>query len=173
MQKNFEINGNAFVFNSEEDVDISFEQISSDGGLSLYKVAFKWNERVFPKKITLDYKILCTDVYTIWDSYRVFATDQTVTFRKTQTKSRLASGMPLKQILSKRGINRHLLAVSDVRTPMTISMGSYARPPIDSMMISIDFFTMLTGPFDSYEAIIRIDERAIKFDEAVKHARKW
>ena len=173
MQKNFEINGNAFVFNSEEDVDISFEQISSDGGLSLYKVAFKWNERVFPKKITLDYKILCTDVYTIWDSYRVFATDQTVTFRKTQTKSRLASGMPLKQILSKRGINRHLLAVSDVRTPMTISMCSYARPPIDSMMISIDFFTMLTGPFDSYEAIIRIDERAIKFDEAVKDARKW
>ena len=68
MQKNFEINGNAFVFNSEEDVDISFEQISSDGGLSLYKVAFKWNERVFPKKITLDYKILCTDVYTICDS---------------------------------------------------------------------------------------------------------
>lgn len=173
MEKIFEINGNSYIFKTEEDVDINFEKISSDNGLSLYKVAFKWKERVFPKKITLDYKIPCTDVYTVWDSYRVFATDQTVTFRKTQTKSRLASGMPLKQMFSKRGTNRHLLAVSDVRTPMTLAMGSYARPPIDSMIISIDFFTMLTGPFDSYEAIIRMDEREIPFEEAVKDARKW
>ncbi|MBO5223030.1 MAG: alpha-galactosidase [Clostridia bacterium] len=173
MEKIFEISGNIYTFKTEEDVDINFEKISNDNGLSLYKVSFGWKERVFPKRITLEYKILCTDVYTVWDSYRVFATDQTVTFRKTQTKSRLASGMPLKQLFSKRGINRHLLAVSDVRTPMTLSMGSYARPAFDSMTISVDFFTMLTGPFDSYEAIIRIDEREIPFDEAVKDARKW
>ncbi len=173
MEKIFKICDNTYTFNAEEDVDISFEKLSSEGELSLYKVAFKWKEKVFPKKITLEYKIPCTDVYTVWDSYRVFATDQTVTFRKTQTKSRLASGMPLKQMFSKRGINRHLLAVSDVRTPMTLSMGAYSRPIIDRMTISVDFFTMLTGPFDSYEAIIRIDEREIPFDKAVKDARKW
>ncbi len=173
MGKVFSIKGINYEFKAEENVDINFNQISSKDGLSLYKVAFKWKEKVFPKKITLNYQIPCTDVYTVWDSFRVYATDQTVTFRKTQTKSRLASGMPLKQIFSKRGINRHLLAVSDVRTPMTLSMGSQSRPNFDHMMISIDFFTMLTGPFDSYEAIIRMDEREIPFDDAVREARKW
>ena len=173
MQKIFNYDGFEFAFSFDEDVSVDFAPLQKKDGVAFYKVVFKWAERVFPKKVTLDYKFICSDVYSTWDSFRVYATDQTITFRKTFTKSRLASGMPLKQAISKRGKNRHLLAVSDVRTPMTLAMGSQSRPPFENIMTSIEFFTLLTGPFEKYEAIIRIDEREIDFEDAVKDARNW
>ena len=67
MKKIFEIDNRTFTFEHEENVDISFSLKSEKDGISLYSVAFEWEETHAPKKITLSYSIPCIDTYTMWD----------------------------------------------------------------------------------------------------------
>jgi len=170
MEKRFEINGKTFTFTHEEDVEICFEALPGKEGVSLYKIAFDWGKRVIPKKIIFEYKFTCRDVYTVWDP---LLTDRNVHFNKLTSPSRLAWGIPVKQVQSKSGNNVHTLALSDVRTPMTLGVGSYPRPNFDKIQVEIVFFTQICGPFDKYETILRIDERANHFSDVLREARAW
>lgn len=170
MEKIFEIDGRKFVFSAEEEVQIAFNLERSEGGISYYKIAFDWGKRVIPKKITLEYKFTCVDVYTVWDPLLV---DRNVRFNKLTSPSRLAWGMPVKQVQSKNGTNVHTVALSDVRTPMTLGVGSYPRPNFDKIQVEIVFFTQICGPFDKYETVLRIDERKQDFDDVLRNTRAW
>ena len=79
--------------------------------------------------------------------------------------------MPLKGIVSRTGNNRYLAAISDVKSPIMQRMkASISNGTFNCI---IDFFTMMTGPFNSYEAVLRIDSRDIPFDSALSDAKKW
>lgn len=169
MKKIFELNNRAFTFDYEENVDIRFSVKEENDGVILYRVSFEWEELCAPKKITLSYSIPCVDTYTMWDPIEKL---RFIPFGDRQlTDSRLASGMPLKGLVSSTGKNRYLSAVSDVKSPIVQRMrASITGATVDCF---IDFFTQMTGPFKSYEAEIRIDTRDIPFDCALYGARAW
>ena len=147
MEKVFEFDGRKFVFSCEDEVEIGFSKQKNEDGISYYTINFAWGKSVIPKKITLNYMFTCKDVYTVWDP---LLTDRNVHFNKLVSGSRLAWGIPLKQVQSKSGKNVHTVALSDVRTPMTLAVGSYPRPNFDKIQVEIVFFTQLCGPFDKY-----------------------
>jgi len=168
MTENFEINGRIYTFESEQELKIDFYLEKKEGDISYFKVRFDFCEALLPKTVSLSYKMPAVDVYNLWDPMtRVHY----LGFGKQPTHSRLSGGMPIKQLISKSGKNRYLITVSDVKSPLCISAGASERNGM--MHVQIDFFTGITGPFDKYEATVRIDERDILFDDAILEAREW
>ena len=170
MQKNFEINGINYTFNSDSDIGIDFYLDKKDGNIACYKVNFDFGASVIPSCVSLFYKIPAVDMYNMWDGQNKVR-NLGIRWGKTKTPSRLASGMPIKQLVSKSGHNRYLLSLSDVKTPTCISMGAAERG--GNMEVLVEFFTDITGPFEKYEAVLRVDERDILFDDAILQARDW
>lgn len=169
MQKKFLINNTEFTFSFSDEVDIKMLLEKNEEGISLYKISFKWEKLSSPNQITLSYSIPCVNMYTLWDPLEKL---RFIPFGDKQiTNSRLGYGMPLKGVLSRNGNNSCLLAISDVKSPIALRMKSHSsQAAID---VYIDFFTMLTGPFQSYETLLRIDERCVDFCDAIYDARAW
>ena len=170
MTKIFEIGGIEYVFETQGNVEIDFYLDKKEDNISYFKVAFDFKESVVPEKISVSYKLPASDMYNMWDPMSRVR-NLGIRWAKTQTPSRLASGMPIKQFISKSGKNKYLIAISDVKSPLCIAAGVSERN--GTMDVQIDFFTTITGPFCRYEATIRIDERNILFDDAIQEAREW
>ena len=170
MTKIFKIGGIEYAFATDVNVDVDFYLYKKEDNISYFKVAFDFGESVIPEKISLCYKIPAIDMYNMWDPMNRVR-NLGIRWGKTQTPSRLASGMPIKQLISKSGKNRYLISLSDVKSPLCISAGASERG--GTIDIQIDFFTTITGPFDKYEATLRIDERDILFDDAIQQTRDW
>ena len=168
----FEIGGRTYSFSCNGAVKIDCTPMPAQDGITLLRVRFEWKEEQIPEKISLFYRIPCVDLYTMWDPLkRTRDLDARWKSKSGQTESRLASGMPLKGLISRKGLNRYLLAVSDVKNPLCIKMGAHERFGTED--VTVEFFTMLCGPFRTYETILRIDERSISFDRAIIEARHW
>jgi alpha-galactosidase len=168
MRKIFEIDGRAYTFETEQELNIDFYLDKKEGVISYFKLKLNFGGSVIPKTVSLSYKIPADDMYGMWDP---MTRTHNLGWRKVPTQSRLAGGMPIKQLFSKSGKNRYLAALSDVKSPLCISMGTNERG--GTMNVEIEFFTNVTGPFDTYEATLRIDERDILFDDAIQEAREW
>ncbi|MBQ8345042.1 MAG: alpha-galactosidase [Clostridia bacterium] len=173
MKQTFFVHQLPFHFTYEEEVSIELSLEKADGGISLYRLAFTWPEEVYPKPISLYYRFPTKDVYTMWDPLDK-CRDLNVRFHKRGiTQSRLAAGMPLKGLVSKSGNNAYLLALSDVKSPISIKLGLSGHEELPTEDLYLTFFTALTGPFRHYETLLRIDERTIPFDLAVQEAKEW
>ena len=168
MKKIFEIDGRAYTLESEADFGAEFYLEKKEGGISYFKLKFDFGETVIPKTVSLSYKMPAVDIYGMWDP---MSRTRNFGWLKVPTHSRLAGGMPIKQLFSKSGKNRYLVAISDVKSPLCISMGANERG--GTVTVQIEFFTNVTGPFERYEAALRIDERDILFDDAIQEARLW
>ncbi len=168
MKQSFNFGGRDYTFDFDEPVKIEFEQQSAKDGISLFRVRFEWEKVCSPKKITLSYSMPCKNTYNMWDA---LSRNRHIAFGGDNTDSYIAFGMPLKGLLSKDGKNTYLLTVSDVKSPLRIVFGSHYQDAI--IKARIEFFCELTGPFDHYEAVIRVDERDMPFDLALADAYKW
>ena len=168
MENKYIIGRKEFVLKSSLDVEADFCLAEEKEGISVYRISFRWDKPCSPEVITLSYSIPAVEIYTMWDP---IDKRRHIPFSYKITESRLGCGMPLKCLVSASGENAHLLTVSDVKSPIHEKM----KANIYTGMIDceIDFFTALTGPFESYEALIRIDERRISYDIAVHGAVSW
>ena len=170
MNKNFEILGREYKLESEAEIGTELYLERSDSGISYLKLKLDFGGSVIPKKVSISYDVDAVDMYNMWDPM-CHERGLGIRWGKTETPSRLAGGMPIKQLLSRSGKNRYLVAVSDVKSPLCIAMGASERRGV--IEVRIDFFTNITGPFDKYEATLRIDERDIPFDSAIQETRDW
>jgi len=168
MKKQILIDGQAFEIACDGEVRFELSSSGEADGISFYRICFDWDGLTSPKSITLSYEIPAVDLYYMWDPIHP---QRNLSFSNRTTDARLPSGMPLKALVSRDGTNAHLLALSDVKTPISIGMScNYANT---SVAVSVVFFTMLCGPFSHYEAELRIDRRRIAFDRAIYSAREW
>ncbi|MBO5223433.1 MAG: alpha-galactosidase [Clostridia bacterium] len=173
LKKEVHVNNIGFVFDYEDSPkvkDISIGFVSEVDGVILYKVNFKWEESVIPSPIQITYQIDCIDCYSLWDCLN---RERHINpyWVKNRTASRLANGMPIKQVISKQGLNRHLVSVSDAKNPISISMGG--NQDLNTVETEIKFFTATVSPMTEYDAYIRIDSREIPYEDAIRNARDW
>ena len=85
--------------------------------------------------------------------------------------SRLASWMPVEQIISNSGKNKLLIAVSDVDTPMAVKAGIHEEDAAFSC--EIELFTRPTFPVDKYCATVRLDMRDTPYYDSIYDAVDW
>lgn len=90
---------------------------------------------------------------------------------KMSVHSRLASWMPVQELISKDEKNKLLIAVSDVDTPLSIKTGIHEEDA--TFACEIEFFTRPTLPITEYTAIIRFDMRNIPYYDSIYDAVSW
>jgi len=148
------------------------EQWESDG-IFYARVCVTCDEAVVMKPFSLSFSLPAADMYSIWSPQ----TDANgmrklgPNWNKKTTQSRFAHGLPLHAVLAVGGHNRLTVAVSDVKTPLTIGTGvSEERAELEC---KITFFTQLTAPLRQYGAVVRIDTRDIPFYESIPDVVSW
>ena len=94
-------------------------------------------------------------------------------WRPTENVSRFCCGAPLMTLIGEGGLNRATVAVSDVCTPTVMRFFVDDFPQNYKVNYSITFFEGQCNPMLKYDAYIRIDTRAIPYEDAVRSAYPW
>ena len=111
MKKNFVLNGRDFSVDAGENVNVEMTFLEKREGVSYYKVAMEWDSLCAPDRVKLTYSFPSVDTYLLWDALEK---KRSIPFSDGHpTDSRLASGMPLKGVISGESKNTHLM-VSDL-----------------------------------------------------------
>ena len=123
-----------------------------------------------PEKTIVKCIIPATDSLAVWSSF-----DRVHTLRPdwgmNEINSRLASGMPIQQIIGFDGNNRMCVAVSDVDTPIKIRMG-YNEENAE-VICEVEFFALQTNKKSEYNATVRFDFRNIKYYDSIYDTVSW
>ncbi len=124
-----------------------------------------------PEPFTVKWYFGVKDCYSTWNPTLLDIHGLAFDWGKIEVKSRLASNMPVQELISKDGTNRLCIAVSDVDTPISIKTGvCEENAAIDC---EIEFFTKPTSSTDSYHAVIRLDLRDIPYYDSVYETAAW
>ncbi len=123
-----------------------------------------------PETFVVKFEVPATNACSVWSSF-----DRVHTIRpdwgKTEINSRLASGMPIQQLIGFDGNNKMCVSVSDVDTPIKIRMGYIEETA--KVICEVEFFTLPTNRKCEYNAVIRIDLRDKKYYDSIYDTVNW
>lgn len=124
-----------------------------------------------PEKFTIRWYFSAKDCAFTWNPTMMDIHGLYFDWGKKVIKSRLASNMPLQQLISRDGRNKLNISVSDVDTPIEIGTG--IREEDATVECDVSFFTMPTAPKENYSATIRLDMRDIPYYDSIYDVSSW
>ncbi|MBQ1954303.1 MAG: alpha-galactosidase, partial [Clostridia bacterium] len=140
-------------------------------GITYLDFTAKFSSPTVPSKFRFYFSYPIRDIYSMWSpsvgTNRVLGTD----WGPKRVQARLASWMPVQQLISLSGKNRLCIAVSDAKTPIDITTGVCEETA--EMDCGIEFFTRLTSPITEYSATIRLDTRDIDYYDSIYDVSSW
>lgn len=142
-----------------------------EGDLLFLFVNMTLPEAQIPEKFSISWKHSVKDCAFTWNPAMGDIHGLYFDWGKKIIKSRLASWMPLQQLISRNGKNSLTIAVSDVDTPIEIGTGVCEEDA--TMACEITFFTLPTSPRTEYSAVIRLDTRAIPYYDSIYDVTSW
>ena len=142
-----------------------------EGNLLFLFVNMTLPEAQIPEKFSIAWKHSVKDCAFTWNPGMGDIHGLYFDWGKKIIKSRLASWMPLQQLISRNGKNSLTIAVSDVDTPIEIGTGVCEEDA--TMACEITFFTLPTSPRTEYSAVIRLDTRALAYYDSIYDATSW
>ena len=144
---------------------------SEQNGITYIKLTAKFSSPTVPSRFRLCFSYPVCDIYSMWSpsagTNRVLGPD----WGPKRVQSRLASWMPIQQLISLGGKNRLCIAVSDAKTPIDITTGVCEETA--EMDCGIEFFTRLTTPITEYSATIRLDTRDVDYYDSIYGVSEW
>ena len=141
------------------------------GDIEEITVDIDFPQELVPEKITLRWYFPATDCAFTWNPGMMDIHGLYFDWGKKVIKSRLASWMPMQQIISRRGKNKLNISVFDVDTPIEIATGIHEEDA--TIECDVSFFTMPTSPCKHYSAVLRLDTREIPFYESIQDVNEW
>ncbi len=132
-------------------------------------VEFKATE--VPEPLFLTWNFSASDCVSTWNPSLLDIHGLAYDWSELTVKSRLASWMPIQELISKNGTNKLCIAVSDVDTPISIRTGICEENA--TLACEIEFFTLPTSPTDKYSAVIRLDMRDIPYYDSIRETAEW
>ena len=124
-----------------------------------------------PEPFFVKWNFSASDCYSTWNPSLLDIHGLAFDWGKLTVQSRLASWMPVQELISKNGTNKLCIAVSDVDTPISIRTGLCEEDA--TLACEIEFFTKPTAPTDNYSAIIRLDMRDIPYYDSIYETAAW
>jgi len=161
---------NIKVSGGNEGAKIHIKQTEKDGFL-FADVTVTLPEEASPEKIKFEWQVPTTEFYSVWGPLLKDNRSISPCWSKRRSDSRLAVGMPLLQIISKKDINRICFASSDPATPMSVAAGIHEEDALTDF--EIELFTNLTAPLKEYKATWRFDMRPIPYYDAIYDVVNW
>ena len=141
------------------------------GDILFLTVSMTLKEKEVPKPFIIKWDFSASDCYSTWNPEAHRIRGLYFDWSKLEIKSRLASWMPVQQLISNDGRNKLCIAVSDVDTPISIRTGICEENATFSC--ETEFFTIPTAPTDSYGAVIRLDMRDIPYYDSIYDTARW
>lgn len=153
-----------------KDVDITLSDRTEN---DIFYVDVKWHSDtpVTPKEFGVRFKIATVDTYSVFSPSMRGLRSLDRNYFPRITDARLASWMPLHQLISLSGENRFCMTLSDAKIPTRITSG--VRESEADSEITAYFFTNLTTAITDFSATIRIDTRAIPYYDSIYDAINW
>ena len=161
---NYTVNGG----NKNADIKITEKQ---ENGILYLQLNMKLSSPEIPERFSVNFKFSAADCAFTWNPGMMDIHGLYFDWGKKIIKSRLASWMPLQQLISRTGKNKLLIAVSDVDTPIEIGTGICEEDA--TIDCSVSFFTLPTTPVTEYTAEIRLDMRNMTFSDSIYEASAW
>lgn len=143
----------------------------TNGDILYLTVKLHMDEPCIPEQFVLSFSFPAKDVASTWSPSLSDIHGLFFDWSKVQIKSRLASWMPLQQLISHTDKNRLCIAVSDVDTPISIATGICEETA--EFACEIRFFTVHTSPVTDYTAVVRFDMRNIRYYDSIYDASEW
>lgn len=162
---NFKIKG------GNKNATITIKNEREKDGIMYFDVDLSMDVPEIPENFKVMWKFPVDNCYSVWSPAIKSDRHLGPTWRSRETQSRLASWMPLHTLVSLQGKNRMAMAVSDAKTPMTLSTGVCEHDACFDCMI--DFFTNPVAPLTHYSATVRIDTREIDYYDSIYDVVKW
>ena len=136
-------------------------------------VDVKWHSDtpVTPKEFGVCFRISTVDTYSVFSPSMRGLRSLDRNYYPRITDARLASWMPLQQLISLSGENRFCINISDAKIPTRITSG--VRESEADSEVTAYFFTNLTTAITDYSATIRVDTRAIAYYDSIYDAVNW
>lgn len=142
----------------------------SDNGVTYVHINADFEGKI-PQRFTLTWKFPAVGCYSVWSPSLREGHSLQPNWSMRSAQSRLASWMPLYEIISADGRNRLCIALSDVLHPMTIRSGVCEfDAEIDCC---VEFFTGPTAPMEKYDVVLRLDTRDIPYEDSVRSVVSW
>ena len=161
---NYTVNGG----NKNAHIKITEKQ---ENGILYLLLNMKLSSPEIPERFSVNFKFSAADCAFTWNPGMMDIHGLYFDWGKKVIKSRLASWMPLQQLISRTGKNKLLIAVSDVDTPIEIGTGICEEDA--TIDCSVSFFTLPTTPVTEYTAEIRLDMRNTTFSDSIYEASAW
>ncbi len=144
---------------------------ANDEGITFIRVDVSFDEEKIPDPFSIKWKFSARDCAFTWNPGMMDIHGLYFDWGKKIIKSRLASWMPLQQLISRDGRNKLAVAVSDVDTPIEIGTGICEEDA--TFDCEIRFFTVPTSPCTEYSATIRLDTRSIPYYDSIYDVTSW
>ena len=154
-----------------EGAKIFIDNERESDGVLFFDVNFVLEKEAVPEEFCIAFSIPAIDQYSVWSPSVRFDRNLGPNWKKKVTTSRLASWMPLHEIVSLSGRNRTLVALSDAKTPTSLGTGICEEDA--NIQWDIKFFTIPVAPLKEYKATVRLDQRDIAYYDAIYDAVAW
>ena len=153
------------------DAKITVGEPTVKDGITYVPVSMHQPEAAVPGRFTVKFFYDNVDTYSTWGPSLRYDHSVAPSWGKRWSHSRLASWMPLHQLLSAKGNNRLCIALSDGATPTQIGTGIHESD--GKFECEIQFFTVPSAPLTDYTATIRLDTRDIPYYDSIYDAVDW
>ncbi len=157
------------IINNDPSTYISYEKKQLNN-ITYLKINLTHSEEKIPEEFAIEWVHSGVGCCSNWSpSTRVH--DICPSWGGDDQLSRLASWMPIEQLVSFDGKNKLLLALSDCDTPASLKMGYIEES--GNIICRVKVFTVPTNPIKNYTVVLRIDERNIPFYDSIYDATSW
>ena len=163
---------NFTVQTKNETAKIEISELYEKNGVKFFDITYSTPEEQVPQPFKVLFDLPDVDCYSVF-SPMIFREKhhKGPNWGKRVTTSRLASGMPVHQLLSADGKNRYTFAIDDAKTPTSIGTGTHEETA--RVFVAIEFFSQPTAPIKSYKATVRFDDRDIPYYDSIYDTTAW
>ncbi len=158
------------ITNGNENAVYKLEE-NRQGDILFLNFTAEFSQPTVPSPVNISWYFSGADCLISWNPDSLDIHGVEYEWGKKRIRSRLASWMPVQQLISKKSQNKLLIALSDVDTPTKIGTG--LREEDGTFACEIEFFTTPIAPTTSYSAVIRLDMRSIPYYDAVYDCTEW
>ena len=163
---------NFTVQTKNQTAKIEISGIYEKGSVKFFDVHYSTPDEQVPQPFKILFDLPDADCYSVFSPtfYRE-KNFKAPNWGKRTTNSRLASGMPVHQLVSADGKNRYAFAISDAKTPTAIATGTHEETA--RVFVAIEFFSQPTAPINRYTATVRFDDRNIPYYDSIYDVTAW
>ncbi len=158
---------------SNPDIQTTITPLSSENGISIYKISVTLPQKMTPPMVKIVWKEDMVGLLHVWHPMASTHHAMHQWFGATQSRSCFHWGAPVLTTIGENGVNRQTVALSDPITPTSIRFWVDDLPQKNQVAYAAVLFDGVCDDIESYEAFLRIDERAQHFSAIVQDVYPW